>query len=134
MPVSWWPVLAITASRPLRAELWIIEQHIGWVFEYNESILDGRRYASRRRLIIVGADLIARIRNPLSCGGFVVVATVNPDSPQMFTHAERVGASYVIVLPTARSWLVHQLLHNVSELILRGRPRPATRARRDVQI
>ncbi|MCW6003737.1 hypothetical protein K1W54_03970 [Micromonospora sp. CPCC 205371] len=129
MPARWHPCLAITASRLLRAELRIVEQHTGWEFENTESISDGRRHASRRPLIIVGADLVARIRNPLSCGGFVVVATPNPDSTQTFAHAERIGASYVIVLPAARSWLAHQLVHDVSELTRRGHPRPTKRHR-----
>jgi hypothetical protein len=55
-------------------------------------------------------DLAARVRKPLHCGGLVVVAAVDPHNERTFLHAGRIGAAYVIALPTARPWLVDQLL------------------------
>ncbi|SCF23896.1 hypothetical protein GA0070558_1791, partial [Micromonospora haikouensis] len=68
---------------------------------------------SRRPLIVIGSDLVARFRNRLACRGIVVVASVNPPDARVWVHAERVGATYVIVLPTASSWLVHHLLRDL---------------------
>jgi hypothetical protein len=121
MAFGWHAVVAITASRLLRAELRIVAQDSGNDFEYANSVPHGRRYANRRPMIIVGADLVARVRNPLACGGFVVVATAGPDSRRMFAHAGRIGAVYVIGLPGARSWLAHQLLHDLPDLLAHRR-------------
>ncbi|KXK59539.1 hypothetical protein AWW66_23650 [Micromonospora rosaria] len=110
MTPRWLPTIAITGSRLLRAELRTVEQQSGHDFEYADSVPAGRRYASRRPLIIIGSDLVARVRKPLSCRGIVVVATVNPPDARVWTHAGRVGATYVIVLPTACSWLAEHLL------------------------
>lgn len=123
-PLIWAPI-AVTGSRLLRAEPGICEQHAGWDFEYTESIPDGRKYANRRPLIIVGADLVARVRNPMRCGGFVVVATVDLNE-RAFLHAGRIGAAYVIGLPHARGWLVDQLLHGLPALIEPGVSRPSS--------
>jgi hypothetical protein len=105
-----WPPIAVTGSRFLRAELSLCALHAGTEFEYTESIPHGRAYAGRRPLIIVGVDLAARVRKPLRCGGLVVVAAVDPHNERTFLHAGRIGAAYVIALPTARPWLVDQLL------------------------
>jgi hypothetical protein len=104
------PAVAITASSLLRAELRACGQHAGRHIEYVESIQDGRKYARRRPMVIIGADLVARVRKPIHCG-LLVVATVGPCGGQTFGHASRVGAAYVIDLPSARAWLVDQLLH-----------------------
>ncbi|MGY3520174.1 hypothetical protein ACVMYR_28080 [Micromonospora sp. PTRAS2] len=107
------PVIAVTDSRLLRAELRTVEQQAGYEFEYADSVPQGRRYASRRPLIVIGSDLVTRFRNRLACRGIVVVASVNPPDARIWVHAERVGATYVIVLPTASSWLVHHLLRDL---------------------
>ena len=105
---TWRPVAAITASRLLRAELRVVEQATGWDFEYTDSIPCGRSLARNRPMIIVGADLVARVRKPLSCGGAVLVATDASDT-RVFVHAARIAAAYLVVLPQGRPWLVDQL-------------------------
>ncbi|WP_341716573.1 hypothetical protein QQG74_21580 [Micromonospora sp. FIMYZ51] len=105
--------VAITGSRLLRAELHAVEQDAGCEFDYADSVPDGRRYATRRPLIIIGADLLTRIRRPLTCRGLVIVATVNPPTDRLWEPAQRAGATYVIVLPTARGWLAHHLLRDL---------------------
>ncbi|SCF15382.1 hypothetical protein GA0070558_13469 [Micromonospora haikouensis] len=40
------PVIAVTGSRLLRAELRTVEQQAGYEFEYADSVPQGRRYAS----------------------------------------------------------------------------------------
>ena len=62
---TWRAVAAITASRLLRAELRVVEQGSGFDFEYTDSIPYGRKFARHRPMIIVGADLVARVRRPL---------------------------------------------------------------------
>ncbi len=112
--VRWGAPIAITASYWLRFELAHCEQHAGSNFEYTESIPDGRKYARRRPMIIIGSDLVARVRKPVHCGGLVVVATLDPNDRRTFLHAARIGAAYVISLPQARSWLAEQLLQAVA--------------------
>jgi hypothetical protein len=108
----WHAVAAITASRLLRAELRVVEQGSGWDFEYTDSIPDGRSLARHRPVIIVGADLVARVRRPLSCGGAVLLATVDVTDTRVFAHAARIAAAYLVVLPQGRPWLVDQLLQS----------------------
>ena len=103
-------VAAITASRLLRAELRVVEQGSGWDFEYTDSIPYGRRFARHRPMIIIGADLVARVRRPLSCSGAVLVATVDGTDTRVFAHAARIAAAYLVVLPQGCPWLVDQLL------------------------
>lgn len=122
-PPLFWAPMAVTGSRLLRAELGICEQHAGWDFAYTDSIPDGRKYAGRRPLIIIGSDLVARVRNPMPCGGFVVVAAVELND-RVFAHAGRIGAAYVIGLPHARDWLVDQLLHGIAALAGPGVSQP----------
>jgi hypothetical protein len=111
--VTWRPVAAVTSSGPLRAELRIVEQHAGWDFEYTPSISYARRHAAHRPMIIIGADLVAHVHTPITCGGIVLVAA--PDDLtdlRTFTHAERAGAAYIAFLPTARPWLTDLLLQS----------------------
>lgn len=124
MPHRWLPAIAITDSRLLRAELRSVEQQAGYDFEYADTVPQGRRYARYRPLIIVGSDLVARVRNPMSCRGLVVIASVNPPDKRILAHAGRIGATYVVVLPTACSWLTGHLLRDVPQLIADGRRTP----------
>jgi hypothetical protein len=96
MADRWQPVAALTASGLLRAELRSVEQHAGWEFQYTESIADARRFAHHRPIVIVGADLVARVRTPIACRGVVLVAATDVTDLQVFTHAERIGAAYVV--------------------------------------
>jgi hypothetical protein len=112
MTVRWQPVAAVTASPRLRAELRIVEQHAGWEFEYTESIPDARRFAHHRSMIIVGVDLAARIHTPIACGGIVLIAAIDVTDLRAFTHAECIGAAYVVFLPLARPWLIDLLLQS----------------------
>ncbi|WP_434739344.1 hypothetical protein [Micromonospora sp. SH-82] len=121
MPGRWFPPIAITGSRLLRAELHTVEQQSGSDLDYAASIPEGRRYAARRPLIIVGADLAGRVRRPLACRGLVVVASVNQPDERVRAHAERIAARYVIVLPTACSWLTDHLLRDVPPLLTQHR-------------
>ncbi|MEV6812578.1 hypothetical protein [Micromonospora sp. NPDC051296] len=116
MPARWFPAIAITGSRLLRDELRTVEQQAGYELEYADSVPAGRRHARHRPLIIIGTDLVARVRRPLSCRGLVVVASVNPPHTKVWGHAGRVGATYVIVLPTARLWLAHHLVRDLPTL------------------
>ncbi|MFY1703024.1 hypothetical protein ACN28G_14975 [Micromonospora sp. WMMA1923] len=109
MPTQWLPPIAITGSRLLRAELRAVEEQSGFDIEYADTVAAGRRYARHRPLIIVGTDLVARVRKPLTCRGLLVVASVNPLDTRVRVHSQRLGATYVIVLPTACSWLTHHL-------------------------
>jgi hypothetical protein len=127
MTVRWQPVAAVTASGLLRAELRIVEQHARWKFEYTESIPDARRFAHHRPMIIVGADLVARVHTPIACGGIVMIAATDVTDSQAFTHAERIGAAYVIFLPLARRWLIDLLLQSHRWC---GTPAPHPSARR----
>jgi hypothetical protein len=104
------PPIAITASYWLKRELARCEQDAGYALDYTGSIAHGRTHARRRPMIIIGADRVARIRNPIRCGGLVVVATLDINDRQAFIHANRIGALYVIGLPNAGPWLVEQLL------------------------
>ncbi|MCZ7423744.1 hypothetical protein O7605_29975 [Verrucosispora sp. WMMA2121] len=106
----WFPPVAITGSRLLRTELHAVEQQSGYEFDYADTVAQGRRHATRRPLIIIGADLIARTRRRLSCRGLVLVASVNPPDGHLVARGRRVGATYAIVLPTAAGWLAHHLL------------------------
>jgi hypothetical protein len=110
----WLAPVAITGSHWLRQELHLVEQHAGCEFEFTGSVPDGRRNARRRPLILLGADLVGRVRKPIHCGGFVVVATLDPDDRRTFSHADRINAPYVIALPNARTWLAEQLLRIVA--------------------
>ncbi|WP_431884080.1 hypothetical protein [Micromonospora gifhornensis] len=110
---AWFPPIAITGSRLLRAELQAVQRDAGCEFDYAASIPEGRRYATRRPLIIIGTDLVARVRRPLTCRGLVVIASVNPPDTRVWEPTGRVGATYFIVLPTARDWLAHHLLRNL---------------------
>lgn len=112
MPTTWhWHApVAITASRWLQQELRQCEQHAGCEFAYTTNIPDGRRHG-RRALVIIGFDLIARVRAPIRSRSHVIVATLDRADVAMFQHAHRIGAPYVIALPAARPWLVEQLLH-----------------------
>jgi hypothetical protein len=112
--VRWAAPIAITASYWLRFELAHCEQHAGCDFEYSDSIPDGRKYAHRCPMMIIGSDLVARVRNPLYCGGLVVVATLDPNDQRTFLHAGRIRAAYVISLPQARLWLAEKLLSAVA--------------------
>jgi hypothetical protein len=105
----WLAPVAVTSSYWLRQDLHQVEQHAGYEFEFTGSVPDGRRNARRRPIVIIGADLVGRVRKPLYCGGIVVVATLDPDDRRTFRHAARIGALYVIVLPRARDWLIDQL-------------------------
>jgi hypothetical protein len=112
MADRWHPVAALTGSRLLRAELRIVEQHAGWPFEYTSSIPYARRSADHRPMIIVGVDLIARVHTPITCGGVVLAAATDLADLRMFTHAARIGAAYLVGLPTASPWLVDLLLQS----------------------
>jgi hypothetical protein len=107
---AWLAPIVITASHWLRQELRQVEQHAGCEFEFTSSIPDGRRNTRRRPIVILGADLVSRVRKPVYCGGFVVVAALDVAGPRTFSHAARISASYVIALPNAREWLVDKLL------------------------
>ncbi|MFI7077153.1 hypothetical protein ACIBO1_07660 [Micromonospora sp. NPDC049903] len=113
MSARWLPAIAITGSRLLRTELRTVEQQAGYEFEYADSIPAGRRNARLRPLIIIGTDLLARVRKPMICRGLVVVASVNPSTSRVWSHGTRAGATYVIVLPTAGSWLAHHLVRDL---------------------
>jgi len=106
----WLAPVVITASHWLRQELHEVEQQAGCEVEFTGSIPDGRRNARRRPIVILGADLVGRVRNPFYCGGFVVVAALDVAGPRTFSHAARISASYVIALPSGRDWLADQLL------------------------
>ncbi|GAB3864262.1 hypothetical protein GCM10029963_74390 [Micromonospora andamanensis] len=110
---SWFPPIAITGSRLLRTELHAVEQQSGYEFDYADTIAQGRRHATRRPLIIIGADLLARTRRRLSCRGLILVASVNPPDDHVAERGRRVGATYAIVLPTAAGWLAHHLLRDL---------------------
>ena len=107
---AWHAPVVITSSHWLRQELHQVERHAGCEFEFTGSIPDGRRNARRRPIVIIGSDLVGRVRKPLYCGGFVVVATLDFAGPRTFGHAARISASYVIALPNGRDWLADQLL------------------------
>jgi hypothetical protein len=107
---AWLAPVVISSSHWLLQELHQVQQHTGCEFVFTGSIPDGRRNARRRPMIIVGADLVGRIRIPLYCGGFVVVAALDVAGPRTFGHAARISASYVIALPSGRDWLADQLL------------------------
>jgi hypothetical protein len=109
--LSWRAPVAITASTWLRQELGLCEQHAGCEFAYAGCIPDGRKNARRRPMVIIGADLVSRVRKPILCAGLVVVATLEPADTRAFVHADRIGAPYVIALPTARPWLADRILH-----------------------
>jgi hypothetical protein len=111
--IRWVAPVAVTASHWLRHELAHCEQDAGSIFDYTDSVPDARKYA-RRPMIIVGADRVARVRNPLYCGGLVVVTTLDPNDRRTFMHAGRIGAAYVISLPQARLWLAEQLLRGMA--------------------
>lgn len=112
MTVRWRAVAAITASLPLRSQLRVVEQHCGWDFAYTDSIRRARRCAHHRPMIIIGADLLYRVRDPLTCGGAVVVATLDLADTRIFEHAERIHAGYVVVLPQGCPWLIDMLLQS----------------------
>jgi hypothetical protein len=106
----WYAPLVITSSHWIRQELHQVEKQAGCEFEFTGSIPDGRRNARRRPIIVIGADLVVRIRKPLYCGGFVVVAALEIAGPRTYSHAARISASYVITLPNGREWLADRLL------------------------
>lgn len=110
----WQAPVTITNSHWLRQELHLVEQHAGHEFEFTGSVPDGRKNARRRPLVIIGTDLVARVRKPIHCGGLVVVATLDPHDRRTFSHADRINAPYVIALPNARTWLAEQLLRIVA--------------------
>ena len=112
MTIRWRPVAAITASRPLRAQLRVVEQHCGWDFTYTHSIRRARTHAHHRPMIIIGADLVDRVRDPLSCRGVVLVAALDLADPRQFAHAERITAAYVVGLPQGCPWLIDMLLQS----------------------
>lgn len=105
----WLSSLVVTSSHWLRQELRQVEQQAGAEFEFTGSIPDGRRNARRRPMVIIGADLVSRVRNPFYCGGFVVVAALEVAGPRTFSHAARIHASYVIALPKGQDWLADHL-------------------------
>lgn len=107
---AWLAPVVLTSSHWLRQELRQVERHAGCEFEFTSSIPDGRRNTRRRPVVILGADLVSRVRKPIYCGGFVVVAALDFAGPRTFSHAARISASYVIALPNAREWLVDKLL------------------------
>jgi len=106
----WLVSVVVTSSHWLRQELHQVEQQAGYEFEFTGSVPEGRRNARRRPMVIIGADLVGRVRNPFYCGGFVVVAALEVAGPQTFSHAARIHASYVIALPSGRDWLTDQLV------------------------
>jgi hypothetical protein len=64
-------------------------------------------------MIILGADVAARVRKPLVCGGIVLVAaTDDTTDPRPFRHAARIGAAYIAFLPTSTPWVVDLLLQS----------------------
>ncbi|MDG4834830.1 hypothetical protein O7627_36800 [Solwaraspora sp. WMMD1047] len=107
---AWKATVAITSSHWIRQELHQVELHAGCEFEFTASVPDGRRNTGRRPIVILGADLVGRVRKPISCGGFVVVAALDVAGPRTFSHAARISASYVIALPSAREWLAYKLM------------------------
>ncbi len=100
------PPVAITSSRPLRAELRLAEQHCGLDFDYHDSIPNARRYAVRREAIILGGDLLPLVRKPWRCRGIVLAVTLGPLTPQMLQQGERAGVAYTIELPRGRHVLI----------------------------
>jgi hypothetical protein len=118
--------VVITGSRLLRDQLRLAEQHCGVDFDYHHRIPDGRRYAVRREAIILGGDLIARIRKPWRCRGVVLAATFGPWTAQMVAYAERAGALCVFDLPTGMPSLIDAIWRAHQEL---DTP-PGRRARR----
>jgi len=103
--------IAITASHWLREELQHCAKDAGCELEYSTSVPDARPYVGRRPMVILGFDVLTRIRKPIRSARLVVVATLDAPNPRAFHHAGRVHASHVISLPDARAWLVEQLLH-----------------------
>jgi hypothetical protein len=113
MKLQWQPVAAVTGSRLLRAELHLVEQHAGWDFEYTPSIPYARRFAHHQPMIIIGADLVGRVRKPLVCGDIVLAAATDDTTDRrIFTHAARIGIAYIAFLPTSSPWLIDLLLQS----------------------
>ncbi len=106
----WYPAIAITASSWIRQEVEQVEQQAGCDIDVMDSLPDSRRNARRRPMIIIGADLIGRVRKPLYCGGIVVVATLAPDDRRAIDHATRINAPHIVALPHGRQWLAEKLL------------------------
>ena len=113
MPARWSPAIAITGSRLLRTELRTVEQQAGYDLEYADTVPAGRRFARHRPLIIIGTDLLARVRRPLTCRGLVIVASVHSADKRIWPHAIRVGATWCVTLPTGGLWLAHHLVRDL---------------------
>jgi hypothetical protein len=63
-------------------------------------------------MLIVGVDQAGLIRKPIRCAtGLVFIATTDPNDRRAAAWIERIGARYLIVLPTARDFVVDKLLH-----------------------
>jgi hypothetical protein len=101
-----WPPLVITGSRLLRAELQLVEQHCGLDFDYHDTLADARRYAVRREVIIIGADVLGLVRRPWRCRGPVLAVTLGEVTSRLLEFGARAGVGYTIQVPTGRSVLV----------------------------
>ena len=97
--------LAVTADPKLINELRGCEPGI----EITGSIPRARKIAHDRPMIIVGADLATRLRKPIAGAGLVVLAAIDLGDGRALGAAPRIAATYVIILPTARQWLIDQL-------------------------
>ena len=111
-PPRWHPPVAITRSRLLRDELRLCEQHAGTEFAYPTTIPQARREARYAPMLVIGVDQAGLIRMPIRCRtGLVFIATIEPDDRRAAELIERIGARCVIILPTAREFVVDKLLH-----------------------
>ncbi|WP_092544555.1 hypothetical protein [Actinoplanes derwentensis] len=61
-------------------------------------------------MIIIGTDLVGRVRKPFYCGGIVVVAALTSDDRRAIDHATRINAAHIVALPHGRQWLAEKLL------------------------
>ena len=106
----WYPAIAVTASYWLRQEIEQVEQTSGCDIDVTDSLPDSRRNARRRPMIIIGVDLVGRVRKPLHCGGIVVVATLAADDRHAIDNATKINAPHIVALPHGRQWLAEKLL------------------------
>jgi hypothetical protein len=106
---GWLAPVAVTASYWLRRELDGCAHQAGVELDYTDLVVFARRQAHRRPMIIIGADVTARIRRPVRCGGLVIVAALDVPDAAGYAHAARISADYVIALPLGGPWLAERL-------------------------
>ncbi|WP_238011546.1 hypothetical protein KZZ52_33640 [Dactylosporangium sp. AC04546] len=103
--------IAVTASRLLSTELMLCADEAGTFIEIATRVPAARPHARRRPMVLIGFDVVRRVRNPFPSGGLVVLAGFQPAGVTLFPDAHRLGIPYVIGLPAAKPWLVGQLMH-----------------------